>query len=235
MFIQNPNDMKKKTMLFCLLCLGIAVISCSKKDKDEGPTDEEILTKRIEDIIPGKYLDSLEKLGLAIHVGTQPPQVEGSYAIKPHILDTSDIASDYEGYRFSDATVHLSNQSTTDFSIKLLAEDYLKDFDSSLVTAISGHDNYFTVYGKVKATAAGTGAYAIVAIIISGEKDGDNLKNIRTGLINIDASQADGSFIPEGKGRIAYDSDFISERIGNGLVPGEGNRSATPLPTLLSK
>lgn len=226
--------MKKKTMLFCLLGLGISIISCSKKDAEDGPTDEEILNQKIEDIIPQKYLDSLKKLSLDIHMGTHPPQMEGSYAVKPNKLDTSNIATDYEGMQFSDAILHLSNQNPEDFGIKLLAENYIKDFDSSLVTAISGYDNYFTIYGKVKSTESSTGGYAIFAIIISGQKDGNNLKNLRTGIINIDGSHADATFIAEGKGRIAYDTDFISERIGDG-IPGDGNRSASLLPTLASK
>ena len=157
-----------------MLGLGISIISCSKKDGDDGPTDEEILTQKIEDVIPQKYLDSLKKLSLDIHMGTNPPQMEGSYAVKPHALDTSNISTDYKGMRFTDATVHLSNQNPKDFGIKLLAENYLKDHDSSLVTAISGNGNYFTIYGKVKSTESSTGGYAIFAIIISGEKDGEH-------------------------------------------------------------
>ena len=44
--IEKVNAMKKKAMLFCLLGLGISIISCSKKDGDDGPTDEEILTQK---------------------------------------------------------------------------------------------------------------------------------------------------------------------------------------------
>lgn len=209
--------MKKSFVLFCLLGAGVSILSCGKKGSGDLPNDEEILTQKIEDIIPREYLDTLEMLGLDIYMGTHPPQMEGSYSIKPHILDTSNIPTDPPGQRFTDAIVHLSEQSSSDFSIRLLAEHYIKDADTSIATAISGYDNYFTVYGKVKSTSSGTGSYAIVALIISGIKDGDNIKDLKTGIINIDGSHADYTFIEQGQGRLSYDSDFISERITEGV------------------
>lgn len=208
----------KYTLLIILLA-SVAWSSCSKDDKtEEGPGNEEILTRRIEDIIPKKYLDTLRKMGLEATTGTTPPNVEGTYSVQPHVLDTSNISTDVPGYRFTDAKVNFSEQSNKDFSIKLIGEHFLHNRDTSIATAISGSGNNFTVYGKVRSV---DGPYsAVFAIVLTATKEGDDLKNFRIGIINVDNSQGGtGIFIKEGQGRIAYDKDLLSERISPKASP----------------
>lgn len=202
----------KYLFLFATIAAAIGY-SCSEDDQEPAlPDDEEILTQRIEDIIPTQYLDSLEKLGLQIHSGTHPPDVAGTYMMQPHILDTSSVETDVPGFQFHDATLDLFEQSSEDFSIKFISKYVLGRADTSIATAISGSGNDFTVYGKVKAT---TGNYtAIFAIVLSATREDGDLKNLRVGLINVDNSQGGtGIFIDEGEGRINYDSDLTSENI----------------------
>lgn len=214
----------KYTLLFSF-AISTLLYSCSKDDAAKGPTDEDILHKKIEDIIPQKYLDTLKVLGLNINTGITPPNVEGSYDIKPYILDTSNIANDpSRGYRFADGILHLSAQSNKDFSIKLIGEHFLTISDTSIVTAISGSGNNFTVYGKVKSVS---GNYsAVVAMIMTGTKDGNNISHFKIGIINIDNSNGGSVFIPEGKGRVAHDADFISEKRAEKAAPVNHNREA---------
>jgi hypothetical protein len=207
----------KYTLLITLFA-AIAWSSCSKDKTPQGPSDEDILTRKIEDIIPQQYLDTLKKLGLEVHTGTRPPNVEGSYSIKPQILDTSNIPSDRPGQQFTDGKVTFFEQSNEDFSIKLIGEHFLHDADTSIATAISGSGNDFTVYGKVKSTS---GPYSIVvAIVVTATKEGDDLKNYKIGVINVDNSNGGtGIFIKEGEGRVAHDGDFISEKIAGKVSP----------------
>jgi hypothetical protein len=203
--------MKKNVIL--LLLISVVIYSCKKNEVSE-PTIEEILNKKINEIIPQKYLDTLKRLGLVVNTGTTPPNVEGIYVVAPHKMANSNIPNDYYwNHDFSDAKVKFTDQSIKDFGIKLFAKNYLAANDTSIVTAISGNGNDFTVYGKVKAVAANNLDYIIVGVIISGTKDGTAIKKLKTGLINIDASKdfSNGTFILEGQGRIAYDSDNISE------------------------
>ena len=90
---------------------------------------------------------------------------------------------------------------------------FLHARDTSIVTAISVTGNKFTIYGKVKSYASNNKNYAIFAILISGELDGDKILNLKTGLINIDNKNGGASFIDEGKARIAFDNDFVSPKI----------------------
>ncbi|MGF6848846.1 hypothetical protein QFZ51_004081 [Chitinophaga sp. W3I9] len=213
----------KRTLIFSFL-ISIVLFSCSKDDKAKGPSNEEILTKKIADIIPQKYLDTLKLMGLDIHQGVNPPNVEGSYKIAPHKLDTSNIAGDRPGTYFRDGLVSLSEQSTTDYSIKLIGKNFISYADTSIATAVSGSGNNFTVYGKVKATI---GTYsAVFALIFTGTKEGQDLKNVRVAIINVDNSLGGtGIFIPEGSGRIGYDEDGTSPKVAEKALPESGGRS----------
>lgn len=197
-------------ILAATIASSFFLISCDKEGNEIE--DEKIQTERIEDIIPQQYLDSLAKLDFKINKGIKPPTINGKFSIKPHKLSKSNIPNDPIGHVFSDAVVSLFGQNDKDFSIKLLGENFINLRDTSISTAISGSGNDFTIYGKVKSNRGE--AYGISALLISGSLEGDHLKNVQTGIIMVDASHGDALMIKEGQARVAFDSDFISERMG---------------------
>jgi hypothetical protein len=203
-----------KNLLLSLFTVLVLAASCSKKkDLVEEINKQELLDKKIKDIIPPEYLDSLKKLGLTINTDFNPPNIEGIYIVTPFIMASTSVPNDRVkvGDKFLDGKVQFSGQ-TSDFDIKLLGRNLLHDRDTSIVTAIAGSGNDFTVYGKVKSTS-GTKS-AIFAIIISATKDGNTFKNFKMGIINVDNSKGGtGTFIAQGTGRVAYDKDLISESI----------------------
>lgn len=202
-----------RVMKGCAFALIVGMVlqftACSKSN-DINPSDEEILSKKIEDIIPQKYVDSLTKLGFTINKGTTPPDIVGAYLFKPFTIKSSNITNDsYQpGYVLNDGVVKLYEQSNSDFSIKMLGKNFIGAADTSVVTAISGSGNKFTVYGKVKAYR--NGGYSFYAFLMSGEKDGNNIKNGIAGIMNIDDSHAGFGTISEGQGRVAFDGDYTS-------------------------
>jgi hypothetical protein len=198
-----------KKFFTAMAIISLIATSCKK---DKTPSNEEILNNTIEQIIPKQYLDTLKKLGLNINEGTTPPNAEGIYDFKPLKLIKSNRPSDVVGMLFANAKVKLFNQSAANFGIQLLGKNFIAANDTSLVTAISGSGNNFTVYGKVKAVKPNSNNYAVFALIISGTKEGSSLKNVKHGLINIDNSMGGtGYFIEQGQGRLVYDTDYISE------------------------
>ncbi|WP_293741290.1 hypothetical protein [uncultured Pedobacter sp.] len=210
------KPIKRLTMVvkgcaFALIVGLVLQLTACSKNNDINPSDEEILSKKIEDIIPQKYVDSLTKLGFTINKGTTPPNIDGAYLFKPFTIKSSNIPNDpYQpGYVLNDGVIKLYEQSTTDFSIKMLGKNFIGAADTSVVTAISGGGNKFTVYGKVKAYR--NGGYSFYAFLMSGEKDGNNIKNGIAGIINIDDSHAGFGTIAEGQGRVAFDGDYTSE------------------------
>lgn len=201
----------KNISIFVLAIISISYLAACKKGQD-GPSNEEILKNKIGDVIPQQYLDTLKKLNFPVNEGTTPPNMEGSFYASPLVLKASNIAGDNPGHVFQSSKIKFFDQHNDDFGISLIGERVLTLRDTSIVTAISGSGNNFTIYGKVKSTY---GSYsAIFATIISGVKEGNNIKNYTIGIINIDNSKGGtGLFVPEGKARVGYDSDFISESI----------------------
>lgn len=202
--------------LFIIGTVSLLLFSaCAKDEKPvlEAPiSKKEILTKKIQDIIPENYLDSLKKLGMTIYPEANPPKLEGAYAISPAILLKSSHPRDWPvGHRFTDAKVKFSNQNDN-FDIHMLGKDFLRQRDTSIVTAISGSGNNFTVYGKVKSTVGNK--VAIFALIISGTKTDIDIQGLKYVLFNIDNSKgSDADFIPEGFGRMIHDFDGSSALI----------------------
>lgn len=207
-----------KTIKQSLLILTVATtLFACKKDENQDEVAElqkvEILNKKIQDIIPAQYLDSLKKLGLAINTGTNPVNMEGFYEMKPMILKNTNIKGDYAiGHRFTDARVKLFSQSAN-LDIKLIGRGFLTENDTSIVTAISGTGKDFTIYGKVKSSR--NGKEAIAALIVSGTLDNNTLKNVAYGLISISNKNGanDRNFLQEGQGRLVYESDATSDKI----------------------
>ena len=168
--------MVAKGCAFALIAGVVLQFAACSKSKDINPSDEEILSKKIEEIIPQKYVDSLTKLGFVINTGTTPPDINGAYLFKPFTIKSSNIPYDaYQpGYVLIDGVIKLYEQSNSDFSIKMLGRNFIGVADTSVVTAISGSGNKFTVYGKVKAYR--NGGYNFFAFLMSGEKEGNNIK-----------------------------------------------------------
>ncbi|MES2455458.1 MAG: hypothetical protein V4594_07955 [Bacteroidota bacterium] len=207
-----------KNLLPILFAMLFIAASCSKKKElVEEINKQEILSQKIKDIIPEQYIDSLKKLGLTINSDFNPPNIEGTYIATPLIMKATSVPNDNVriGGKFADGKFQLSAQ-TSDFDIKLLGRNLLHDRDTSIVTAIAGSGNNFTVYGKVRSTS-GTKS-AIFAIIMSGVKDGNTIRDFKMGLINIDNSKGGtGTFIAQGTGRIAVDSDGITSSLSQEL------------------
>lgn len=185
-------------------------VSCEKTDSPpEG--------KKIQDIIPAVYLQSLREYGMELHEGLNPPHLEGTYLIDPVTLAQSNVSGDFSpGWKFTAAGLNLSQQQEDDLGISLKAKHFLAAFSENqgITTAVSGSGNSFTVYGTVEVTD-NFGNLAIYATIISGTKDGNQLKDVKWGLICIDDSKGGGRFLKKGEGRVLYDGDFVSEHISS--------------------
>lgn len=201
--------MKKQTIIRSLIAMVVLSFVVSTTSCKKEKSAEEIQKAQINEVLPQKYIDTLKRLGINIYEGTTPPIVNGIYVANPTILLASTVDGDVIGATFSDIKVKLTDQNNTNFGIKLYGKKLLGENDTSIVTAISGSGNNFTVYGQVKASATPTN-YAIFAIVISGTLSADGIVNYQDALINIDNSKGATYFIPEGTGRLIKDGNNIA-------------------------
>lgn len=203
----KKNDLSNKVMLISFFTLTTFFYACKKENR--GNNLVQVQQQQINQVLPQKYIDTLKNLGLTLHDGTNPPIINGIYILSPIKLTASNIPGDVIGQVFTDAKIKILNQDNTNFSLGILGKNFLSINDTSIVSAISGEGNNFTIYGKIKANNGNNSA--IFALVLSGTLDATMLKNIEYGIINIDNTNGNGSFISEGKTRIVYEADSISE------------------------
>jgi hypothetical protein len=203
----KKNNLSNKVMLISFFTLTTFFYACKKENRENNLV--QVQQQQINQVLPQKYIDTLKNLGLTLHDGTNPPIINGIYILSPLKLKASNIPTDFIGKVFSDAKLKILNQNNTNFSLEILGKDFLASKDTSIISAISGEGNNFTLYGKIKANYGAN--YAIFALVISGTLDATKLKNVEYGLINIDNTNGNSSFISEGQTRIIYEVDSISE------------------------
>lgn len=211
--VLNHTKMKKIRATLLLALCAIMFYACKKGNESDDIVEaikKEELTRKINEIIPKQYQDTLTKLGISLNLDVTPPNMEGAFAIKPVKLLKSNRPEDPASLTFFDVIVKFLSQDS-DNNIKLIGKKFLTDADTSIVTAISGKGNDFTIYGKVKSVSGVNSA--IFGIIISGTKDGALLRNVRYGLINIDNKNGGTRFIRQGEARAVFDADLVSESI----------------------
>ncbi len=192
-----------KTLLLTVVTCSVIATACKK----ESTTQKQ--QQQINQVLPQKYIDTLKNLGLTIYSGTTPPSINGIYLCTPMKLKASNISGDLPiGYSFRDSKVKIENQNNSLFTIDIIGKSLISIQDSSIVAAITGSGNNFTIYSKIKTT--NSSYYAFFALVMSGTWSSSGLQNFEYGIINIDNSHGEGAFMPEGAARLIYDADFTS-------------------------
>ncbi len=201
--------MYKRKQIPLLFVLTLAMFGC-KKEKQEKP--EELQQKQIENVIPQEYLNILKGLGMTVYEGVNPPDVTGFYECSSLKLLKSNISTDVEGAAYNSERIGFSDFNNNDFSVNLRVKSWLGNAITSGKGVVSGSGNNFTVYSL---SVAEQGQHSIkLAILISATKEGENLKNLKYGLINVDdINNTVGVLITEGQARVTYESDLEAERV----------------------
>jgi hypothetical protein len=224
--------MKMKTLkilTFCLLTVVIVLAGCSKSDNTKK---SDVLSQQIHNIVPDSIITKMKNLGMQINGGTTPPDLQHIYYVDPFVLKSSNISYDYPGKLFASYLVQFYAQDNTALSIKL---NYINgnETGTGLGGFISGSDNSFSVFAKVRAEIDGDSAYVIE--VLSGTIVTGAIKNFYYANFMLDNyGNPDGVFIEQGEGRIIYDSDGTSEEQSSFTSPGK-KKSAILLKSVSSK
>lgn len=210
--LNDMKTLKRNAKWLIVLGLALSVWACKKDEQSDivEAIKKEELTRKIAEIIPQQYQDTIAKLGITLSHDVTPPNLEGAFAFRPMQLIKSNRPTDPAGMFFKDVQIKFFSQDKEN-NIKLISKFLLNDADTSIITAISGSGKDFTIYGKVK-SVSGTNS-AIFGVILAGQKDGNVIRNLRLGLVNIDNSNGGTRFIKQGEARAILDTDMISESI----------------------
>ena len=204
----TTNLMKSLIAVIMILTL----VNCGKKRTAEEIKQAE-LTANIQNIVSDSILNVIKNLGMPIKEGVNPPNVVGYYKMSPVTLTRTNIQDDYTiGHVFNDLNFHFYNQDNG--SLTLNYEDKQNTSTSTGYSSyISGNGSDFSVFIKVIKTDS-SGKKADSVIIITGTVTGTGIKDVYYSFFMVN-NYGSSTYIPNGKGRIAYDSDGLSPSILN--------------------
>ena len=164
--------------------------------------------KRIDHVIPPEYKDRMDPY-ITIYEGANPPNIEGIYLLSPNEL-TYDATNQFEiGHVFSDMYFRFYNQDMVNNTLDY-QEKQKSSGGSGTGCFISGEGNNFTVYFNVDVTSRYE-KYDISlkqALVISGTKTDDGIKNLEYAFVIVDkSSDPDQYVIDPGDFRAFKDGD----------------------------
>jgi hypothetical protein len=175
------------------------------------------LTADINSLVPQSTIDEIKRLGMPINTGVTPPTINGIYNVSQFVMKNSNISGDYaNGSRFYDVRLRFSLQDNLILKLKV---EYLElDFNGALYSSAVGAESFivgsgktFTVFVKVLATRT-TGETADLVIVISGDLEANSINNLYYANFMIDNHGYSSVYMANGKGRVFYDLDGVSEK-----------------------
>lgn len=223
--------MKKILIAACIALSGYVCLFSSCEEETPG------LSKEIQNIVPDSTLNKIISLGMPINKGTKPTTLTNIYKASPYVLKATNVPNDWTiGKVFSDYKVRLYDQDNDKLTIKL---DYVNgpETGTGIGGFISGTDNNFSVFVKVRAMNSNTPADIIQ--IISGTITADGIKDFYFANFMLDDfGDPKNVWMDKERGRVIYDSDGISPVVSSlqsksllieyGASSSRGNDIQTP-------
>ena len=165
---------------------------------------------RFADVVPAEIVDEISDY-MPIHIGINPPNIEGSYFIDPLVAVYCEDAYFSPGDLVNSIKIKFSNQNeetnTLDYAEFNVATG---DFGNGNGAFISGSGDNFTAFFNVDgAYADGVTTYK-EALVISGTKTAEGIKNLYYAFVMIETNDPNNILVEEGVYRIFKDKDGIS-------------------------
>jgi hypothetical protein len=166
---------KRISKILCSVMMAMAIMSFVSCEKDEE------LTKDVHDLIPDKILETAKELGLEIHGGKNPPNIEGSYFASPVILVSTTSDNDYAspGDSFNDGNFMFSEQNNIDLTVLSYIEEISYGSDSGVGSLITGKGQEFTVFIRIMEMYS-----EITYFFVSGKIENGRIRSFQFLLLN---------------------------------------------------
>lgn len=165
---------------------------------------------RLEDIVPEEMREKMKNY-MPIYNGINPPIIEGAYLLKPYTTVFCEDGHYKPGQVIDTYKIKFSNQ---DIDVNTIDMDkYDTEGDDYLAgkgAFISGDGTNFTAFFGTEGYSRQI--YNRTALIISGTKDGDNIRNLHYGFVMVEkGDDPDKKLMDVGVFRIFKDGDNVSQ------------------------
>lgn len=189
-----------------LIPLSLWLNSCKEYNLVPGFSDE------ILSILSEEQIDSLRSLGMNIHEGRNPPDLQGIYRASPYELLVQYAPDDnYRiGQAINDYKYRFYDYNERDQSIKV---DFKQVGGSDNGTGtggfVSGKNNEFTIFSE---DVGNTGnADYVLAAIYSGRLVEGGIEDFQYAFVITSKNDPSGRLIPVNTGRVWIDGDGLAE------------------------
>jgi hypothetical protein len=210
--------MKTTAFKLFIFCVILGTTACSSNDSAENETSTP--EKKLYDYyVDSNMQKSIDQLGIAIHKGNTPPNVEGIYNIDPFKCTMSNFSDGMLGVNLGASTLTLSNQNSVNLSVDFKNfiiysyEDKNETWEGK-GSFISGEGNKFSILlhsnGEIDYTIYKAKFQNL--IILSGELDVQNgkikgIKNLQmASIMSDDYGDPHNTLISIGQGRLFTNS-----------------------------
>jgi hypothetical protein len=199
-------------VLVLMLC-SFVFAGCEIDEDGRIKVDERGLTRVIRDLFSDDIFLQVDLLGMPIYGGNTPPDITGKFLSSPSILLASNYKDSYApGYKFKDMTITYYEQNNRNLTVKV-QQIQGNDVGNGMRGHIVGKGKNFTVF-VVLDVLDEHGCLHKTGYIHSGTMSDEGIRNLHRVIIMIDnGGNPHKNLIGNGKGRLIYDSDGLSERI----------------------
>lgn len=195
-----------------MFCMALLAGSCQKKNGSEGDK-----SSKLTDIVSQVYLNEAKEMGFTVHTGDNPPLISGKYKLAPWRFDGDNYSEPGTGTPVGSINqegfvLDLSVQNGTDLVVRYIG--YYEGEKELSKPFILGSGNDFTICRHIRMVGGMGGLFSFPYIqLISGTKDGENLRNIKMATIGLKADSPNQAGVTvDGNISIRSDVDGISSK-----------------------
>jgi len=202
----KTNFILKTTVILAVVAL-MGFCSCTKEVEENG------LTRKINNMISPEILRDIEKMGMPIYRGGNPPDnITGEYLISPDMCKVSNRPDDNwgPGHQFSDYYVRFENQNNKTLSVDITLRQAMSEGEGGDACLV-GSGNKFSVFVKSKGKILGLHRYETVDIY-SGILEEGGIRDLHHTSIMMKGGGVAYNLIENHQCRIAFDADGFSEK-----------------------
>ncbi len=188
------------TLLFTA-CPGEVIID----PNDPKDPKEALLKQKIETLVSPDLMKAIKGLGMPIHDGIAPPNIEGKYLADDQTLKKSNFEDDDPpGTKYEDEILTISGQNNDNFAVTLKSETGSNTNTFSMV--ISGSGDKFTLYAPVE-IQVNDKTWVKAVVLYSGRIKEGELHDLHNGAFISDKSYF-------GLGQVFHEADGVVKKYG---------------------
>ncbi|HHU25735.1 MAG TPA: hypothetical protein GXZ56_03840 [Bacteroidales bacterium] len=186
------------SILLLTACPGEVIDPDDPKDPKEA-----LLKQKIEALVSPDLMKAIKGMGMPIHDGTNPPNIEGKYLADDQTMKKTNLEEDDPpGTKYEDEVLTISGQNNDNFTVTLKSET--ASYSQTFSMVISGNGDRFTLYAPIDIPIDDNTRVKAVLLYSGKIKEGE-LHDLYSGTFISDKAYF-------GLGQVFYEADGVAKK-----------------------